>query len=66
MTDIKKFNTFAALSALLVFCILSYNVLQEYISTELGGYIKRRVYYEQVLSKKGLGLHKGKYWRKAN
>jgi hypothetical protein len=64
MKDDKKFRIFAAASTLLVVCILSYNILQEYFTTEIGSYIKRRLYFEKVISKKGLTLHDAKYWKK--
>lgn len=64
MKDEKKFRILTILATLLIVCILSYNILQEYFITEIGGYFKRRIYYEKVISKKGLTLHKGKYWRK--
>ncbi len=64
MKDERKFRILAVLSIFLIVCILSYNILQEFFMTEIGGYLKRRIYYERVISKKGLTLHKGKYWRK--
>lgn len=64
MKDENKLRSFTILSAVLIVFILSYNVLQEYFSTELGGYLKRRIYYEKVIIKKGLTLHNAKYWRK--
>ena len=64
MKDEKKVTILTILSTLLIICILSYNVLQEYFNTGIGGYLKRRVYYEKVILKKGLTLHKAKYWRK--
>lgn len=63
MTDKKKFKILMILTIALTALILSYNVLQEYLMPEMEGYIKRRVYYESVISKKGLSLHKGMYWR---
>jgi hypothetical protein len=64
MKDEKKFRILTVLSTLLIICILSYNVLQEYFMTEIGGYLKRRIYFEKVILKKGLTLHEAKYWRK--
>jgi hypothetical protein len=64
MRDEKKFKILSVLTTLLILCIISYNVFQEYFKTEIGDYIKRRIYYEKVISKKELSLHKGKYWRK--
>jgi hypothetical protein len=64
MKDEKKFRILSVLSIVLIICILSYNVLQEYFMTEIGGHLKRRLYYEKVILKKGLTLHKAEYWRK--
>ena len=64
MKDEKKFRILTVISTLLVIVILSYNVLQEYLMTEVGGHLKRRFYYEKVILKQGLTLHKAKYWRK--
>ncbi len=65
MKDEKKFRVLMILATFLVVCILSYSILEEYLMRETVGYLKRRIYYEKVISKKGLTLHKGKYWRKA-
>jgi hypothetical protein len=64
MKDDTKFRVTVILSTLFVASILSYNILQEYFMTEVGSYLKRRIYYEKVISKKGLPLHDAKYWRK--
>lgn len=64
MTDEKKFKTVTFCATLLVIIILSYNIFQERFSTGLVSYMKRRAYYENVISKSGLSLHEGKYWRK--
>ena len=64
MKEEKKFRVLAILSTGLIICMLSYNVFQDYIMTEVGGHLKRRLYYEKVILKKGLTLHKAKYWRK--
>lgn len=64
MKDDKKIKILTILSTILIVCILSYNIFQEFFATEIGSYIKRRAYYEKVITKKGLTLHKAKYWRK--
>ncbi len=63
MTDTKKFTVFIKIMAALVALVLTYNIFQEYIMTGVGDYVKRRMYYERVISKKGLTLHKGMYWK---
>lgn len=62
MTDSKKFKILTALATGLIVLILSYNILREYIIPDMENYIRRRIYYEQVISKK-LDLHKGMHWR---
>lgn len=64
MTDEKRFRFFIVLSALLTIGVISYNVFEEYMMPDIEGYWQRRLYYERVISKKGLDLHKGKYWKK--
>ncbi len=64
MKDERKFRILSILSTLIVVAILSYNVFQEYFMTEIGGHLKRRLYFEKVILKKGLTLHKAEYWRK--
>ncbi len=61
--DSKKFRLLALLVTALTILTLSYNVLSGYFMPEIEGYIKRRIYYESVISKKGLSLHKGMYWK---
>ena len=64
MTDERKFRILAICITFLIVIILSYNVFQEYFTTGIGSYIKRRIYYEKIISKSGLPLHEGKYWKK--
>jgi hypothetical protein len=64
MTDERKFRIFSSIVTILILLIISYNLSQEYLMTELGGYLKRRIYYETVIKKKGLSLHRAEYWRK--
>lgn len=63
MTDLSKFKTLTLLSAILIFFVISFNLLQEYIMPNVKVYLERRIYYEKVISKKDLSLHKGMYWR---
>ena len=42
---------------------ISYNVLQKYVMPDIEGYWQRKLYYERVISKKGLTLQKGMYWK---
>ena len=63
MTDEKRFRILLSSAALLTVAAISYNVLQEYVMPDIEGYWQRRLYYERVISKKGLALHKGMYWK---
>lgn len=62
MTDEKKFRILLSSAALLTVAAISYNVLQEYVMPDIEGYWQRRLYYERVISKRRLTLHKGMYW----
>ncbi len=64
MTSEKRFKILIYLTIILVFFSVLSNIFGEYIHGEFTGYIKRMVYYERVISKKGLSLHKALYWRK--
>lgn len=64
MKDAIKFRITIIVAITLVFSILSYNIFEEFLMTGIAGYLKRRIYYERVISKKGLSLHRGMYWRK--
>lgn len=63
MKDKNKFKILILITTVLTVLILSYNVLSEYFMPEIEGYLERRIYYEKVISKKGLSLHKGMYWK---
>ena len=63
LNDIKKFRLLAILTTTLIVFILSCNVISEYFMPEIEGYLERRIYYEKVISKKGLSLHRGMYWK---
>lgn len=63
MTDLSKFKALTLFGAILIFFVLSYNVFQKYIMPDVKGYLERRIYYEKVISKKDLSLHKGMYWK---
>jgi hypothetical protein len=63
MTERNKFRFLLFMTTALIALVLLFNVLQEYVMPEIQGYIERKIYYERVISKKGLGLHKGMYWR---
>jgi len=63
MTDQKKFTLLMGSAAVLVLLVLSSNAfLDDYLSG-LGEQVRRRAHYENKVQKKGLGLHKGLYWK---
>jgi len=64
MNDDRKFRILAVLSTILVVSIMSFNVFEGYFSTEIGSYLKRRIYYEKVISGKNLKLHDARHWKK--
>ncbi len=63
LNDIRKFRLLAILTTIFIVLILSYNILQEYFMPEIEGYLERRIYYGKAISKKGLSLYKGMYWK---
>jgi len=63
MPDARKFHILMYAAATLTLLILAYNVSQDLFMPGIEGYIKRRLYFEQVISKKGLDLHKGMHWK---
>ncbi len=66
MTDATKLRLTIVFSLFLLTTIILYNIFQDYFETQIISYIKRRIYYEQVISKKELSRHKARYWRKLN
>ncbi|MBI4689020.1 MAG: hypothetical protein HY754_01910 [Nitrospirae bacterium] len=63
MTDSGKFRILIFITTVLTVLILSFNMFEEYFMAGIGDYLKRRVYYEKVILKKGLSLHRGMYWK---
>ena len=62
-TDKRKFKLLLSASAALVIAILAFSALRETVMPDVENYLKRRAYYENMISKKGLGLHQGLYWK---
>ncbi len=62
MVDEKKFKVLVTASTLVCVLVLGATVLQEQV-TGIVQYAERRLYYEKTISKKGLSLHKGMYWK---
>lgn len=63
MTERKKFYILLICSLILVVAIIINNIFRESFSMDFGAYLERRFYYERVVSKKGLSLHRAMYWR---
>ena len=62
MDDAVKLRMAVVLVASLCVLSFAYNVTSEYILPDIEGYLKRRLYYETVISKKGLSMHRTTYW----
>lgn len=62
MKDKKKFLLFIVASILLISSAIIFNILGD-SSSDITSYLERRFYYERVISKKGLSLHRALYWR---
>jgi len=63
MTDQKKFSILTGSAAVLVLLVLSSNAFLDDYLAGLGERARRRLHYENTIQKKGLGLHKGLYWK---
>jgi hypothetical protein len=63
MKDERKLKLLLLTSVTLTISILAYSILQEYVMPDIEGYLQRKNYYERTISKKGLSLHKGMYWK---
>lgn len=61
--DRRKFTWLAGCLTCLVLLALTVNILQDTVLAGAGEYVKRRIYYEKEISRKGLSLHEGKYWK---
>jgi hypothetical protein len=66
MRDERKFRFAVFSAALLCVLAIAYNIVSEYFLPDIEGYMKRRLYYERVISKKGLSMHRAMYWREAD
>jgi hypothetical protein len=58
----RKFAAMVWVTGTICALALVYNIASEYFLPDLEAYIARRVYFEQVISKKGLSMHKAKHW----
>jgi len=63
MNDEKKFRMAGIVSTAVVVLVLAYAMIQEHLMPDVENYLQRKSYFESVLSKKGLSLHKGMYWK---
>lgn len=63
MRDTKKFRIIMIVAVMLTALVMLQNLAREYFMADMEGYVKRRLYYEQTISKKGLSEQKGMYWR---
>jgi hypothetical protein len=65
MKDSTKFTTALIASAALVCLSVAYSILGDSALPDLEGRLQRKAYYERVISKKGLGLHKAMHWKES-
>jgi len=63
MTDTCKFRMLTIFSAALIGLSLFSTILQEYVIPDWESYLQRKTYYDRAISKKGLSLHPGLYWK---
>ena len=63
MTDQRKFSLAMIAGVVLVATVLASNTVLEPLLAGLGERMKRRSHYEDVISKKGLSLHRGVFWK---
>lgn len=63
MTDQRKFNLAMITGVVLVATVLASNTVLEPLLAGLGERMKRRSYYENVISPKALSLHRGVFWK---
>jgi len=63
MTDQNKFTLLSGSAVVLVLLVLSSNAFLDDYLAGLGERARRRLHYENTIQKKGLGLHKGLYWK---
>ena len=63
MTDQRKFNVAMIAGVVLIAMVLASNTVLEPLLAGLGERMKRRSHYEEVISQKGLSLHRGVFWK---
>lgn len=63
MRDERKFKLLAVFASFLCVLAVAYNVAEELILPDIQNYLQRKIYYESVISKKGLSMHNALYWR---
>ncbi len=63
MNENRKLTAAILVSLSLIVMIFMYNIFGNYIESRYVSYFKRRLYYERIISKKGLSLHRARYWK---
>lgn len=63
MKDDRKFRLAVVFAAFLCVLTVVYNIAGEYLIPDIESYVQRRLYYERVISQKGLSMHRAEYWR---
>lgn len=63
MSDLRKFRLLIGFAAVLCVLTIAYNIAEELILPDIQSHLQRKLYYEKVISKKGLSLHNALYWK---
>ncbi|MBI5641559.1 MAG: hypothetical protein HZA17_14155 [Nitrospirae bacterium] len=63
MSDLIKFKILMVLATALTVLIITHNIASELFLSEIESYLQRRSYFENVIEKKKLPMHKGMHWR---
>ena len=66
MDDSKKLKLLVWTTGVLCALTMAVNIAGEYFLPDMKGYIDRRVYFERVISGKGLSMHNAVYWEKTD
>ncbi len=64
MDDSKKLKMLVWTTGVLCVLAMAFSVASDSFLPEIGSYLERKMYFESVISEKGLSMHKGDYWKK--
>lgn len=63
MSDTGKFKALLFAVTAVVILIFAQNIFEDRLTGGMENYLKRRLYFEKVISKKALSLHRALYWK---